>query len=312
MRNGLISILIGVLILLNIVFKIELGLNSTLLIIFSLIFIIDGLNFKKMKGERFGSLIFGIFLGLEAFKILPVLSFWQIILVLIASYMIGHGLYSTFYSGTFLFSTKNGAPKEFKIPYNKLNKEINLNLDVDWTKINLNSNNIEYALVAKYISNSKIYNMSLDNDESIISFKNKINVTSPKIPERAKVNIQVNKNILYHLNSELNVADVFYDFRETNIKDAYISATASKVIIIPLNTTDSTIDMNLEISSLTIKLPRNTGLVLTHSGDLNFKTFEGLTKTETGSYISSNYDNSEYICHLTISSDISKLNVVII
>ncbi|BBE31833.1 hypothetical protein OSSY52_19740 [Tepiditoga spiralis] len=312
MRNGLISILIGILILLNIVFKIELGLNSTLLIIFSLIFLIDGLNFKKMKGERFGSLIFGIFLILEAFKIIPILSFWQIILVLIASYMIGHGLYSAFYSGTFLFSTKNDMPKEFKIPYNKLDKEISLNIDADWTKINLNSNNIEHALIAKYISNSKIYNMSLNNDENIITFKNKINVTSPKIPERAKVRLQLNKNILYHLNSDLNVADVFYDFRETNIKDTYISATASKIVIIPIDKSDSTMDINLEISSLTIKLPRNIGLILTHSGDLNFKTFEGLIKTESGSYISSNYDNSEYICHLTISSDVSKLNVVII
>jgi len=89
-------------------------------------------------------------------------------------------------------------------------------------------------------------------------------------------------------------------------------SNSSKLVLIPSNTKDSSIDADLEISTLTVKLPEKVGLVLNQVGELNLRTFEGLIEREDGSYISANFSDAEYTCYLNISSEMSRLSIQII
>lgn len=317
MKNGLIFILIGVIILLGIVFQINIGFYVFLELFFGIVFLIDGLKiFKKFKGTSLGSLIFGSILILDVFELLPTeLTFGRIILLLIASYLVGMGISSIFIKGIFSFKKSDFGKDEkleMEFPYNELNKKYELNTFLDWTKVNINSSNIESAVKIKTTADKEIFKRDFNMDNSIIKISNKLKVSNIKVPERAKLQLYINKNIDYLLIGEYSVSDITLDLRETHLKDAKFKTTASKMVIIPSDSIDSVIDADFEISSIKIRLPHNVGLVLNHRGELNFKSFEGLEEREDGSYVSSNFSTAEHTCYLNISSEMSRIGVEII
>jgi hypothetical protein len=319
MKNGLILIIIGIIILMGIVFNVSIGFLVILEIIFGLVFIAEGLKiFKKPKNDQVGSLIFGTILILDAFKVLPkTLTFWQIILLLIASYLVGEGIYMLFFKGTLKFKfNKSPEEKEEKfegdIPNNALLKKYDIENDFDWTKFSLNSSNMEEAVKIRALSDKDIFKKSFKWDSKDIFLMNKLKVSNIKIPERAQISIKLNREKEYSLIGTYNVCDVFLDMRDMKFREMNLKMTASKLVIIPSDKIDSIIDADFEITSVSLKMPYNVGLVLSQKGELNFKTFEGLEQRDDGTYISSNYSDAEFICYFNISSEISKINVQII
>jgi len=122
LTGAFVSILIGVIILLGIVFEITISFSIALEIFFGIVFLADGFKvFKHPKNDKIGSLIFGSILIMDAFNLFSEnLSFWQIILLMIASYL-SKAQMNTLQKKTAIpvVSINNGSPgsmteKEFK------------------------------------------------------------------------------------------------------------------------------------------------------------------------------------------------------
>ena len=313
MEGRIILIALGILIFISVLFN-ELFVNFGLIkFFFGVVFVAFGVPFyKKKSAGTLGNLIFGAILILDSFRLLPSpLNFWQIVLLMIASYILAAGL-----SGLFHVRKK---------PRKKINKEIlifdlpptpdfkgdslDLFTEVDWSYLTVESSKIETPLKVKASIDGEIYSFKKDYDVDKVTVYNKLKVSNVKVPRRAKISIYLKDSIKYSYVGKLSVSDCFLNFRQNNIKDVRIEATASKVTIIPSEADNSTIDINSEVSSINIKLPNNVALVLNQIGELNFKDLEWMIQRDDGSYVSANFSEALYTCYLNISSEMSKLNI---
>ena len=265
---------------------------------------------KKRSTGTLGSLIFGAILILDSFRLLPTpLNFWQIVLLMFASYILAAGL-----SGLFHIRKKprKKANKEvliFDLPPNFSEDSLDLITEVDWSYLNLEYSKINSPIKVKASIDGEIYSFKKNYDVDKVTIYNKLKVSNVKVPRRAKISIYLKDDIKYSYVGKLNVSDGFLNFRQTNTKNIRIEVTASKVTIIPSEVDNSTIDINSEVSSINIKLPNNVALVLNQIGELNFKDLEWMIQRDDGSYVSANFSEALYTCYLNISSEMSKLNI---
>lgn len=316
MSGALVSILIGIIILLGVVFEITISFSIAVEIFFGVIFLADGLKvFKHPKSDKVGSIIFGSILLMDAFGIFTQnIGFWQIILLLIASYLIGWGIYSIFTSNRFLSINNNKIKDDhmkIEVPFN--NNKYNLKYNIDWTKLSFVSTSSEnYNVKIDSLSDGDIFRRSFDWDDNELKVENKLKVSNIKVPERSKMTSWIREDLKYNYLLNLSVSDVFIDMRKSFPDNVSFNSTASKIALIPSNKKDSSIDADLEISTLTVKLPENVGLVLNQVGELNLRNFEGLIEREDGSYISANFSEAKYTCYLNISSEMSRLSIQLI
>ncbi|MGM0640003.1 MAG: hypothetical protein ACQESN_01075 [Thermotogota bacterium] len=316
MTGAFVSILIGLIILLGIVFEITISFSIAVEIFFGIVFLADGFKvFKHPKSDKIGSLIFGSILIMDAFDVFAEnLGFWQIILLMIASYLVGWGIYSVFTSSKFI-NVKNNRieDKHMKIEVPKNLNRYDIKYFLDWTKLNFSSRTTEdYNIQVDSYADADIFKRSFNWNDSELNIENKLKVSNIKVPERSKMNTGIRTNLKYNLSTNLSVSDVFFDLRNSYPENININSTASKIVLIPSNKKDSSIDADLEISTITVKLSENVGLVLNQLGELNLRTFEGLIEREDGSFISANFSEAEYTCYLNISSEMSRLSIQLI
>lgn len=313
MSGALVSILIGVIILLGIVFEITISFSIAIEIFFGIIFLADGLKvFKHPKSDKIGSIIFGSILLMDAFNLFAQnLGFWQIILLLIASYLVGWGIFSVFISNRFLNISGNKIEDDhmkIEVPFNR--NKYNIKYNLDWTKMTFISKSSEdYNVKIDSFSDADIFKRSFNWNDDELQVENKLKVSNIKVPERSKMTSWIRNDLKYNFLINLSVSDIFLDMRNSFPENVNINSTASKIVLIPSNKKDSSIDADLEISTLTVKLSENVGLVLNQVGELNLRTFEGLIEREDGSYISANFSEAQYTCYLNISSEMSRLSI---
>lgn len=311
MQGRVILIVLGILIFVSVLFN-ELFVNfGVIKFFFGVVFVAFGIPFyKKRSTGTLGSLIFGAILILDSFRLLPTpLNFWQIVLLMFASYILAAGL-----SGLFHIRKKprKKANKEvliFDLPPNFSEDSLDLITEVDWSYLNLEYSKINSPIKVKASIDGEIYSFKKNYDVDKVTIYNKLKVSNVKVPRRAKISIYLKDDIKYSYVGKLNVSDGFLNFRQTNTKNIRIEVTASKVTIIPSEVDNSTIDINSEVSSINIKLPNNVALVLNQIGELNFKDLEWMIQRDDGSYVSANFSEALYTCYLNISSEMSKLNI---
>lgn len=316
MTGAFVSILIGIIILLGIVFQITISFSIILELFFGIVFLVDGLKiFKKPQSDKLGSMIFGSILLMDAFDLFAEnLSFWQIILLLFASYLVGWGIFSIFRSnGIFHFSNNKIKDNHMVIEVPNNSDRYNIKYDLDWTKMHFSSKSTdEYNVKIDSYADGDIFKRGFNWNNTDLNVENKLKVSNIKVPERSRMNSRIRNDLKYTFYANLSVSDIFLDMRNSYPESININSTASKLVLIPSNTKDSSIDADLEISTLTVKLPEKVGLVLNQVGELNLRTFEGLIEREDGSYISANFSDAEYTCYLNISSEMSRLSIQII
>jgi hypothetical protein len=315
MQGRIILITLGILIFLSVLFN-ELLINLSIIkFFFGIIFLSYGFTFfKKRDTGSLGSLFFGVILLIDSFSLFPtVLNFWQIFLLLIASYILAAGL-----SGIF----------RVRRPHKKINKEIsisdypkefsgdslNLSVDVDWSYITIEpSRNLSIQsgspLRIKASIDSEIYSFKKEYLDNEVKIFNKLMVSNVKVPRRSKISVYLNENISYGFLAKLNVSDGYLNFRNIKTNNVRVETTASKITIIPSEIDNSNIDIDSDVSSINVKLPNNTALIMNQLGELNFKNLEWMNQREDGSYISANFSEASYTCYLNISSEMSKLNI---
>lgn len=311
MEGRIILIALGILIFISVLFN-ELFVNFGLIkFFFGVVFVAFGVPFyKKKSAGTLGNLIFGAILILDSFRLLPSpLNFWQIVLLMIASYILAAGLSGLFHVRKKPHKKINKEILIFDIPPNFTGDSLDLSTEVDWSYLTVESSKIDYPVRAKASIDGEIYSFKNSYDGDKVMVNNKLKVSNVKVPRRAKISIYLKDSIKYSYVGKLSVSDCFLNFRQNNIKDVRIEATASKVTIIPSEVDNSTIDINSEVSSINIKLPNDVALVLNQIGELNFKDLEWMIQRDDGSYVSANFSEALYTCYLNISSEMSKLNI---
>ena len=304
---------IGLLIFVSVIFTdIFTGFNLFQLF-FTVLFLALGLNFlRKRSTEYLGSLIFGIILLLDLFNFFPTnLNFWQLFLLLIASYLIALGLDMFFVKKKSHQKFKNEII-EFELPRSSSNEEIEIITQADWSNLTVDSSNINSSLKMKVIVDKNIFSFKKQSDLHSLKISNKLKVSNVKVPQRAKITFYLNEEVNFSYKANLNVSDAFLDFREIKIKEVNLKATASKITLIPSEKENSNVEINSEISSINITLPKKVGLVLNHIGDINFKNFENMIKRDDGTYVSNNFSEAISTCYINVLSDMSRLNIEVI
>jgi hypothetical protein len=308
MLYGILSILIGVFIYLFLVFKISFTISTVIKIILAIILVFDGLKLvKKVKSEYIGNLIFGIILFLDIFNFYnfnP--SFGELILLYIGAQIFSSGLVELFFKGK-PFSKNNIIKKETLFDIND-KENLNLELSLDWNKLNISSiNENSLKLVNEYDKSIFRHNISFDNNN--LYFEEKLRINSINIPERAKsfvyIPSDVNKS---YLKIDSNVCDLTIDLFDTNSEYLKINSKASKIHLIPSSKRDSNIDINIQVSNLTIEVPNNVFVIINYIGDLTMKELNGFTQKDDSTLVSNNFENSTYTCKINISSEMSKIS----
>ncbi|MFY9357295.1 MAG: hypothetical protein WBI45_08075, partial [Defluviitoga tunisiensis] len=235
MEGRIILIALGILIFISVLFN-ELFVNFGLIkFFFGVVFVAFGVPFyKKKSAGTLGNLIFGAILILDSFRLLPSpLNFWQIVLLMIASYILAAGLSGLFHVRKKPHKKINKEILIFDIPPNFTGDSLDLSTEVDWSYLTVESSKIDYPVRAKASIDGEIYSFKNSYDGDKVMVNNKLKVSNVKVPRRAKISIYLKEGISYSYVGKLNVSDGFLNFRQINTKDVRIEATASKVAIIP-------------------------------------------------------------------------------
>ncbi|POZ91329.1 hypothetical protein [Petrotoga halophila] len=310
MAGRVILIALGILIVLSVIFNEFLVSFSLIEFFFGVIFFGYGLSFFKRRNVgTLGSLIFGIILMIDTFELFPSsLDFWQLVLLMIASYIIAAGFSGVFHIRKPHLKVNKSIISE-NLPPKFTGDTLDLSTDVDWSSVTIDSSKIDTPVKVKAVIDNDIYSFRKEYDSSKVDILNKLKVSNVKVPERAKITLYLNENINYNYRAKLNVSVAFFDLRQIKTREVRVKSTASKITLIPSQKDNTTVDVDSEVSSINIKLPRDVALVLNHVGDLNFKNFERMFQREDGTYVSDNFSEASYTCYLNISSEISHLNV---
>ncbi|GAB6188876.1 hypothetical protein JCM30566_06150 [Marinitoga arctica] len=306
---GIISILIGFLIFANLIFNISFTLSILIESILAIIFIFDGLKiFKKLKSENFGNLIFGIILIIDLLDLFNFdASFGELILLFIGSQLLANGLIELFFREKLLKFSQNKFIQNEKNFELKNDSPLKIIANIDWNKCNITST-FENVVKINSVYNKSIFNQKSIFEKNNLIFEEKLRINSINIPERAETVIHTSEHINSSFDISANVSDVTLDLY--NIKSNYIkiNSKASKIHLIPSAKTDSIIDINIQVSNLTLEIPSNVFVVINYIGDLTLKDLQNFIQKDDSTLVSNNFENSQYTCEINISSEMSKIS----
>ncbi|MFZ2830816.1 MAG: hypothetical protein WAZ22_09260, partial [Mesotoga infera] len=103
-------------------------------------------------------------------------------------------------------------------------------------------------------------------------------------------------------------ADTVLDFSNLNLDRARVKTSLSRLSIIPSTLRDCIIDIDCEVTSLNIRVPKDVGISIVHEGELNWSNFNNLMERERG-YVSTNIDRASSTCQINVKSDMSKISI---
>lgn len=306
---GILSILIGILIFANLIFNISFTLSILIESILAIIFIFDGLKiFRKMKSENLGNLFFGVILIFDLFKFFNFnASFGELVLLFIASQLLANGIIELFFRGKSFNFSKNKLIQNEKNFELKNTASLKVNTNIDWNKCNITSTS-ENSIKINSIYNKSIFNQKLEFENNHLIFEEKLRINSINIPERAENIIYIPEHIDSSFDISANVSDITLDFYNMNSNYIKLNSKASKIHLIPSAKHDSIIDINIQVSNLTLEIPSNVFVVINYIGDLTLKELTNFTQKDDSTLVSNNFEKSQYTCKVNISSEMSKIS----
>lgn len=309
MALGILSILIGILIFANLIFNISFTLSILIESILAIIFIFDGLKiFKKMKSENLGNLFFGVILIFDLFEFFNFnASFGELVLLFIASQLLANGIIELFFRGKSFNFSKNKLIQNEKNFELKSDTSLKVNVNIDWNKCNITSTS-DNSVRVNSIYNKSIFNQNLEFENNHLIFEEKLRINSINIPERAENIIYIPEYIDSSFDISANVSDITLDFYNMNSNYIKLNSKASKIHLIPSAKHDSIIDINIQVSNLTLEIPSNVFVVINYIGDLTLKELTNFTQKDDSTLVSNNFENSQYTCKINISSEMSKIS----
>lgn len=156
---------------------------------------------------------------------------------------------------------------------------------------------IEDYSVSEQVANIHIYHDSLSSSDN--HFRNPKN----------EIDLKLNKEIIYDILIETGATTINYDLSKFKVEQFSVKSGASDIkIIAPQYNAD--ININSGVSKIDISIPENIGAIISLDTGLSSKDFgEEFKKEEGNTYISENYNNSEYKVNINIDSGLSQINI---
>jgi len=121
--------------------------------------------------------------------------------------------------------------------------------------------------------------------------------------------LKLNNQIIYELSAKTGVIDTDFNLSGFKVEKLYIKSGASNINLV-LPQYDSEIIIDSGVSNIEIAIPKNVGATVNIDSGLSAKDLEtkDFTKKD-GSYISNNYDYSEFKTTIEIDCGVSNIEV---
>ncbi|MFO7882081.1 MAG: hypothetical protein R6U52_06045 [Kosmotogaceae bacterium] len=313
--GAIVAIFLGVLIILSGVDMIDISFWLIVELIFAAAFLNNGIKvFRDFTGEHLGSLIFSGVLIIDAFKLWGIeWSFWQLILALIGSYLVGWGIATTFKNTRFAKSRIKTTRQNLSISRPLEFEKQKLDIDTNLTKVLLLDSKKENVGIESNLSFDKKNfsgNLQYDmkNKEAVTTAKCKARAGVSSVLSKSRLDIELSRKAFLDLTAHLDATDVVLDFSNLRLENAKITTNLSRISLVPSKVHDSRIDIGCEVSSLTLRVPSEVSVTIHHEGELNWSNFDNMIPRED-SYVSKNISTAQHNCQLFIKSDMSKLSI---
>lgn len=312
--GAFIAIVFGIIIISSVVaFSLDFGMIFEML--FAAAFLYNGLKtFRSFRGENLGSLIFAIILILDIFKVFGPWNFWQLFFMMIGSFLIGWGIIEIIKKSIIKKENNYSSKKSLLIkrPDHEID-ECNLEIDSNLTKIILmktinDKNGLLASLNFDKSSFSGQLNYDLNNRKGSLKARSKARSGVSSVISKARLEVEIPQNILLKISANLDGLDGIFDFSSLKLDSAKFKTNLTRLTIIPSRITDSRIDINCDVTTLTLRIPKETSLVISQRGEMNWNNYNNLLIKDNKFY-SKNIDSADVRCHVFLNSDMSKLNI---
>jgi len=194
------------------------------------------------------------------------------------------------------------------IPKSDQTKNGTFRLDAGGAKFNIGSTNS--GLIAARINNSTKYHVDYINGKESVDavFQNKI----ASVPYNTKSSsFLLNDSIKWDIDLDMGAVKSDLDLRMLDIRKVSLDCGAVTINLKLGNKSDYTeVLVNSGVSTLSISIPKNSGVRLKTEGALNNIDFNSLRLTKyDGYYQTDNYDNSPKKIDIKLSMGLGKVNL---
>ncbi len=137
-------------------------------------------------------------------------------------------------------------------------------------------------------------------------------VTKKRISNNIKNNweLELNNQIIYNLSIETGAINMDSNLSGFKVEKLYIESGASNInLVVPKY--NSKIIINAGVSNIDIAIPKEVGAMLNIDSGIAIKNLDDFIK-RNDTYISNNYDNSEFKTEIEIDCGVSNINIYIL
>ncbi len=135
-------------------------------------------------------------------------------------------------------------------------------------------------------------------------------VTKKVISNNIKNNwqLKLNNKIIYDLSVKTGAIDIDCNLSDFNVEKLYIESGASNINLV-LPQYDSKIIIDTGVSNIEIAIPKNVGATVNIDSGIAIKDLDDFIK-RNGTYISHNYNESEFKTEIEIDCGVSNIDIV--
>ena len=134
-------------------------------------------------------------------------------------------------------------------------------------------------------------------------------VTKKRISNNIKNNweLKLNNQIIYNLSIKMGAINMDSNLSGFKVENLYIESGASNInLVVPKY--NSKIIINAGASNIDITIPKEVGAILNIDSGIAIKNLDDFIK-RNDTYISNNYDNSEFKTEIEIDCGVSRINI---
>lgn len=316
--KGFLIVIIGVLIILSVTIFFPISFWTFLECIFAFGFFAFGLKiFKRFKSEYLGSLIFSGFLIFDILNRIfnfmdRTWNFWQLIGLLIGSYLLSWGL-----SEIVRKSVKSSSIQKFtnqNLELKKQEKYDNFFLDIDLnlTRLLLVDNGSEEGFYSNLKFEKTQFKGTLDNKVEnsnctlISKCKNKND--SIKGINKSIMNLEMNSFSVISGDINIDASDAILDFSKLKLKELNITSNLSRISLTLSSVFSGEITITSDVTSININIPKKAGVKIETNTFENLKGTENFEMSED-KIISKDILNCTFVSTIKLNSDMSKITL---
>ncbi len=316
--KGFLIVIIGILIILSVTIFFPISFWTFLECIFAFGFLSFGLRiFKRFKSEYLGSLIFSGFLIFDIlnriFKFMErTWNFWQLIGLLIGSYLLSWGLTEIVKKSVKSSSIQKFTNQNFELSKQEKFENFFLDIDLNLTRLLLVDNGNEKGFYSNLKFEKNYFKGSLDDkiENSNCTLISKCNNKNDSIKgiNKSIMNLEMNSYSNISGDIKIDASDGILDFSKLKLKELLITSNLSRISLTLSSKFSSEITINSDVTSININIPKKVGVKIETNSYENLKGIENF-EVNQDEIISKDILNCTYVSKIKLNSDMSKITI---